>query len=149
MKLLADQLQDIINEKAFLIENIEEEEFRHRPSPDKWSKKEILGHLVDSAQNNIQRFVRGRYETGIHIVYDQNNWVEASDYLHYPTSDLIHLWILLNQHLCILWRNMPEAAYSNMSNLSNSEPVWLDLRAVAQDYIAHLEHHIGQLKLEE
>ncbi len=45
--------------------------------PNKWSKKEIIGHLINSATNNHQRFVRCQFETIPKIVYDQNKWKEC------------------------------------------------------------------------
>jgi hypothetical protein len=142
MLTLADELQDIINDCSIEFDNFSEEELLHRSAPDKWSRKEIIGHLVDSAQNNIQRFVRGRYEEGVSISYNQNEWVAASDYQHYHTAELFHLWMLLNQHLCILWRNTPESSYSHAVVMGGE--TWT-LRNVAVDYIDHLNHHLKQL----
>src|SRR6185436_12071230 len=57
-----------------------EEEWAAKPDPKKWSKKEILGHLVDSAQNNIRRFIVGQYENNPQIVYNQDQWVAMQVY---------------------------------------------------------------------
>ncbi|MBK9046740.1 MAG: hypothetical protein IPL74_08565 [Bacteroidetes bacterium] len=69
----------------FFIENvpnvlIQIEDEMAKKSLQKWSKKEILGHLIDSATNNHQRFVRGQFETVPEISYDQNNWNTFSYY---------------------------------------------------------------------
>jgi hypothetical protein len=49
---------------------IDEQTFSHKPAPGKWSKKEIPGHLVDSANNNHQRFLRAQFEDVPAIFYD-------------------------------------------------------------------------------
>lgn len=60
----------IIHEAPKLLMGIGEEKMLLKPSIDKWSKKEILGHLIDSATNNHQRFVRAQFEMNPEIVYD-------------------------------------------------------------------------------
>ena len=143
MLTLAEELQDLVNDCSINFDNYTESELQHRPHPDKWSRKEIIGHLIDSALNNIQRFTRGRYINGFAILYNQNQWVEASDYIHYNSGDLFHLWMLLNQHICILWRNMPELSYQH--EVMMGEEKWT-LEEVAIDYIKHLKHHLAQIE---
>jgi hypothetical protein len=60
---------------------IGEPAFSSKPAPGKWSKKQIIGHLIDSATNNHQRFVRAQFETRPRIYYDQNKWNEYSYYI--------------------------------------------------------------------
>src|SRR5690349_2657435 len=73
-------------------------EFSARPAPGKWSNKEIIGHLADSAQNNLQRFVRGQYETDPRIVYAQDDWVAIQQYQAYDREALLQFWTALNEH---------------------------------------------------
>jgi hypothetical protein len=68
-------------------------------TPEKWSKKEIIGHLCDSAFTNIRRFVVTQYKENENIVYDQNAWVKAQNYQNVPTSELINLWKALNYQI--------------------------------------------------
>src|ERR1700733_9875968 len=67
-----------------------------KPDPGKWSKKEIIGHLIDSAQVNLQRFVRCTYEENFKLTYDQVEWVQAQRYQEADIQDLFGLWELLN-----------------------------------------------------
>src|SRR5438045_3585619 len=96
MKNTATNLRNIINEYGEKLKHFSEEEFSSKPNINKWSRKEELGHLVDSAHNNLRRFIVGQYETNPKIIYEQNVWVRVSGYSNQPSSQLIELWILLN-----------------------------------------------------
>ena len=133
-------------ENQFL--NFTETELFHKENPQKWSKKEILGHLVDSAQNNIRRIVVGQYKEGENIVYNQNIWVKAADYQHYNSRDLLDLFLLLNKHFCILLENLPKENYKSITNWGRTVPEIVSLEFVAHDYLKHLEHHVNQLFLD-
>lgn len=135
------QLRSIITEYKPQLEHIDEAAFAAKPLPHKWSKKEILGHLVDSAQSNIRRFVVGQYEDRPHIMYAQDEWVRIADYQHYPTSDLISLWALLNKHIIIIWENMP-AGVEQRECLTNELH---SIHWLAADYNKHLLHHLHHL----
>ncbi len=148
MKALAEEQKSLIPTYFSRFESLTEEDWRQKTAPDKWSKKEILGHLVDSALNNIQRYVRGQFESGVHIIYYQDDWVKAANYQNYPTAELLQLWKLLNDHICILWKNMPESAYLHSLNFSKDAPAALTMLEAAQDYVSHLLHHIEQMKLQ-
>jgi hypothetical protein len=67
-----------------------------KPSVNKWSKKEIIGHLIDSAQVNLQRFVRCTYEENFKLIYAQDEWVAAAHYQDAEVKEILDLWILLN-----------------------------------------------------
>ncbi len=143
MQATIEHLEKIVNNYIRRMESIPEEEYQRKPQPEKWSKKEILGHLVDSAQNNIRRFVVAQYEDLPSIGYDQDKWVAIAGYQHYPTADLVTLWKLLNRHICrVLTDISPEAALRKcaMSNGQQYTIEWL-----AADYCNHLLHHLHQL----
>lgn len=114
-------------------------------TPPRWSKKEILGHLVDSAQNNIQRFVRSQYECIPKIVYDQDRWVSIQHYQDYELNDLIALWSLLNRHLCRILANMDAAFYEKPCDTGKSGIQLHSLRTLAVDYLEHMKHHLRQI----
>lgn len=143
MQTIIEHLQKIVISYSGRLSAVTEASYSHRPGPGKWSKKEILGHLVDSAQNNIRRFVVTQYEDMPRIVYDQDKWVAIADYQHYPTSDLITLWTLLNRHICrVLQNTSPEAAQRRCDNSDTKKHTieWL-----AADYCNHLLHHLHQI----
>jgi hypothetical protein len=108
---VALDIEQTVNQYARTLEAWNDEEFSFKSSPATWSPKEILGHLVDSAQNNIQRFVRGQYEDTPGIVYDQDEWVRLQGYQTFPKDELIQFWILINSHLRRILRMMSPANY--------------------------------------
>ncbi|HEV8506175.1 MAG TPA: DinB family protein [Chitinophagaceae bacterium] len=141
MKEIASKLNKIIDDHLPALRSASHEEFHFKPSPAKWSKKEILGHLVDSAQNNIRRFIVAQYDERPKIVYNQDKWVTATNYQQYALTDLIDLWYRLNKHICHVLTFMP-----NEMNRRQVETEQLhDLRWLAEDYIRHLLHHLHQV----
>lgn len=78
-----------------LLLKIPEGDFTNKPQAGKWSKKEILGHLIDSATNNHQRFIRAQFENVPVISYDQNNWNACSRYNQVDSKQLVSFWAVL------------------------------------------------------
>jgi DinB superfamily len=138
MQLLSAQLESIIDQHLPTLQVIPEDEFALKPSPVKWSKKEILGHLIDSAQNNIRRFIVAQYEDEPKIVYNQEQWVVINTYQQWNTGEIIRLWYSLNKQVCQIWKNMPPGMYQrNCLTQSRHSIEWL-----AEDYVKHLLHHL-------
>src|SRR5258705_1595793 len=141
MNLIDDELEKIIDECLPSLKRISPEKFNLKESPGKWSKKEILGHLIDSAQNNIRRFIVAQYEDRPKITYNQDKWVVISDYQHYDEDDLIMLWELINKHICCILRNTSQEMAERESQTEDLHTVeWL-----AKDYNRHLLHHLHQV----
>ncbi|HEX6893294.1 MAG TPA: DinB family protein, partial [Chryseolinea sp.] len=112
MKKVTEELQRIVADYATKISSIPEKEFTAKPLPNKWSKKEVLGHLIDSAQNNLRRFICGQYETTPpHIIYEQDFWVSANAYGKAKSEHVIQLWQLINNRLCDVLNAMPVNNY--------------------------------------
>lgn len=117
------------------------EDWNHKPSPTKWSRKEILGHLCDSAMNNIRRFVVGQYEQDNKIVYRQDDWVTSQDYQNADYKDIILLWKLLNEQVIRIINKIPEDKLQNTCITEDKHTIeWL-----IQDYVPHLKHHLSQI----
>ncbi|MDP4262354.1 MAG: DinB family protein [Bacteroidota bacterium] len=141
MQSIAFELEAVIDQYLSALNAISENEMSHKPSPSRWSKKEILGHLIDSAQNNIRRFIVAQYEEAPLIVYNQDKWVNITQYQDYKTTDLISLWYLLNKHIAVLLKNMSPEATERKCRTENLRTLdWL-----AQDYFKHLRHHLHQI----
>ncbi len=100
-----EHLCDIIPQ---LLTEIDAQTFAVKPKLNKWSKKEIIGHLIDSATNNHQRFVRGQFEDVPKIVYDQNKWNEFNFYQKMDGQQIISFWSIYNRQLAELIKNIPE-----------------------------------------
>src|SRR6185437_1124142 len=138
------RMQYLVDTIPTLLRQIPEQEFSQKPAPDKWSKKEILGHLVDSATNNHQRFIRIQYQDKPGIYYDQNEWVSFSDYNSIKKNQLIDFWANYNSHLVHVIKNIPSANLSKtgiVRVLSEEKP----LHFFINDYVAHMEHHLRQI----
>ncbi|MEN5309624.1 DinB family protein [Chryseobacterium cucumeris] len=135
-------LRNIIDAELQRFQNITEEEWSYRSSSEKWSKKEIIGHLCDSAFTNIRRFVVTQYKENENIVYDQNFWVKAQNYQNVPTSDLIDLWKSLNYQIVHIVENIPDEALQRTCDTTKSEPQIYTLEFIIDDYVDHLQHHL-------
>ncbi len=109
-----------------------------------WSRKQILGHLIDSAANNHQRFVRAAANAG-HLFppYNQNDWVRIQRYDESEWKDLVLLWSAYNRHLSHVISRMPQDALSSPCNIGKEQPVTVEF--VIKDYLRHLRHHVEQL----
>lgn len=146
VKQTAQELRQIITHYSAAFTALPEEDFSAKPNPEKWSKKEIVGHLVDSAQNNLRRFIVGQYDrVPPHIVYDQNFWVDANGYRNMTSLDVIVLWTLVNFRICAVLENMPESNYTKTCNTGKGTGQLYTLEWLAQDYVKHLKHHINQV----
>src|SRR5664280_1272730 len=116
----------------------------HKPAPNRWSKKEILGHLIDSAGNNHQRFVRAQFVPVLEFPgYEQEAWVATQAYATESWPDLVNLWLLLNRHLVHIVEAMPEASLAHECAIGGKAPVTLSF--LIEDYLRHLEHHLDQI----
>jgi hypothetical protein len=144
MKAVAAQLRQRVESTVARLRGVSEAEAAHRPSPDRWSKKEILGHLIDSASNNHQRFVRAQLEGRLTFPgYEQEGWARCQGYAAADWSLLIDLWAAFNRHLAEVIALLPTAALSVECRIGGDEPV--TLAWLAEDYVVHLDHHLAQL----
>ncbi len=149
------ELRELVETATPRLLAVSEAEAARLPAPGKWSPKEVIGHLIDSASNNHQRFVRARFtEDLVFPGYDQEAWVAAQRYQSAPWTELVGLWRLFNLQLArvveatadsvrrqprvrhnlhqIAWRTVPE-----------DQPTTLEY--FMRDYVAHLEHHLAQI----
>ncbi len=142
---LSEQLVQRIAAVSSFWQTLSEAELQRPLAPGKWSRKEVLGHLVDSAQTNIRRLVVGQYQPLAHIVYNQDVWVQAAGYQTYPADDLLNLWVLLNRHFARIVAQLPASQLDVLTNWGREEPEFVSLGFVAEDYLRHLDHHLNQL----
>jgi hypothetical protein len=115
-----------------------------RPEANKWSKKEILGHLIDSAANNHQRFVRLQLEPRLELPgYEQDGWIRVQHYQDRPWSEIIDLWRMYNTHLATVIRHADPKALKNKWRAPDGLDV--DLEFIMRDYLVHMRHHLEQI----
>lgn len=110
----------------------------------KWVRKEILGHLIDSAANNHQRFVRARFSDPFTWPgYDQDAWVSAHGYRERSWTELIDLWAALNEQVAAAMRSVPPDRMSTSCAIGSDPPATLDWWM--HDYVRHMRHHLAQI----
>ena len=146
METIVNELNQVVTSVAAKLSFMPEADFEAKPNPNKWSKKEVLGHLIDSAHNNLRRFVIGQYDIiPPRIIYEQNFWVTANDYQKESAENLVTLWRLLNHRIAAVLSNMPIEKYSHLCNTGKDEISLRALDWLAADYIKHMKHHINQI----
>ena len=147
MKNTIQQLKQLINDYSDKLKQLNEKKYSGKPLEKVWSKKEELGHLIDSAHNNLRRFIVAQYEDQPTIVYDQNFWNKAANYQQQPSAELIELWILLNNQICFVLDAMPLSLQERICNTGKGEKELHTISWLAADYNKHLLHHLHHLVL--
>lgn len=146
MKQVTQELRQLIDLYAEKFEAFSEKDFAEKPRVDKWSRKEVVGHLIDSAQNNLRRFIVAQYAAvPPKIVYNQDFWVAANGYQSASKHDVITLWKLVNQQICNVLENMIAANYANVCDTGTTVVEFHSLEWLAEDYVKHMKHHINQI----
>jgi hypothetical protein len=150
-----EDLVDTVRSTAERLRRTDASKASRRPAPGKWSAKEIIGHLIDSAANNHQRFVRARWQDDlIFSGYDQDGWVAEQRYQDAPWAELITLWEAYNLHLARVMRAVPAEVRLRQHTRHNldvlawrrvepEQPATLD--SFMRDYVDHLHHHLRQI----
>jgi hypothetical protein len=138
-----DRLTWLCQHIPALIEAIPASELENRPAPEKWSKKEILGHLIDSAANNHQRFIRIQAEHEPVIFYNQNDWVALSGHNDIPAAQLVATWKHYNLHLAAIGKAIAPENLTRNGVGRDGQPH--TLKWYFDDYVDHMEHHLKQI----
>ena len=142
---VADQLAEHASNGREYLLGFGESMVRHRPSADRWTIAEVVGHLVDSACNNHQRFIRAQENTELVFPkYAQNFWVQKNHYDSAPWESLVELWYHYNLQLARVIREIPEDQTQTQCVIGELEPCTLEW--LATDYVDHLVHHMGKIK---
>lgn len=141
-KHLSKQIKQVIETSLNEFDSIAEDVWTEKHSPEKWSKKEVLGHLADSAMNNIHRFIRIRHGDKTNIWYQQDAWVKASDYQNQDLQSVQILWQALNVQIARIWDNLEEEDMQKTIPVKDETPT---LQFLMEDYIDHLNHHLKQI----
>lgn len=149
------KLAEIVENGVAQISMIDEAQMSKKPQPDKWSKKEILGHLIDSAFNNHARFLKAGLQD--HLIfegYDQDEWVKKNNYQNRSAEEVIKLWQESNQHIFYLIEGLPDDLllrktrqhhFHKMCMQLLPEGVEANLAYLIWDYTYHIEYHLQQI----
>lgn len=142
-QIIAQELRDLIDSNITNLKAIDDHTFENKTEIDKWSKKEILGHLIDSAINNIRRFILTQSKNTPRIVYNQNRWVEVNNYQQWDNSLLIDTWKSSNMHIAQIIQEIPEQSLNRSYKVRDGKKYTLEHGIL--DYVVHLKHHLNQI----
>ena len=145
MNCTVSRLNQLVTTCETYLKEANRQQLAAKPKPTQWSKKEILGHLIDSARYNLRRF------TEIHIKkkpyqvvdYEQDELVAVNDYQSADPKDLTQLWVQLNKQIIHVIKQQTETKLQLEAKLPNQEVT--SLLFLINDYLAHLEHHVKQI----
>lgn len=155
MQNFLDDFRETIETAEKRLLSISEQQSQISRSEGKWSPKEIIGHLIDSASNNHQRFVRAQFNDDLAFSgYEQEEWVRVQGYNQEPWQQLVQLWKLYNLHLLHLMSLVPEQMRTKprtthnldqiaWKSVARNETVTLDY--FMRDYVAHMKNHLRQI----
>ena len=144
---LASDIEKVVEESHEQLRNLPEATIEARPAPEEWSIKEIVGHLVDSASNNHQRFVRLQVADGLNFPdYQQDNdaWVRIQRYQGEAWNDLLGLWLYFNRHLARTIRIVDQGCIDHIWVVD--EDTSITLGELMTDYLRHLKAHLEQIR---
>jgi hypothetical protein len=155
MRDFVEEFERTVEDEARRLLGLSEEESARRPAEGAWSAKETVGHLIDSAANNHQRFVRAQSRDDLVFDgYEQDEWIAAQHYREAPWARLVELWRLYNLHLAHVVARVPEGELKRPRHphslqriafrlVDEAEPATLEY--LIRDYFEHLRHHLAQI----
>ena len=150
-----EDFRDTILSATARLQDIPETQSSQKTSPADWSAKETIGHLIDSATNNHQRFVRAQFTDDLVFPgYVQDQWVSSQNYQNESWAELIQLWSSYNLHLVHVASAIPENVLTKprlqhtldqiaFNLVDKSDPATLEY--LIRDYLDHLRHHLNQI----
>lgn len=155
MKDFLDDFHQTIEDSATRLLSISSSKSQIPPSVGKWSPREVIGHLIDSAANNHQRFVRAQFTDDLEFHgYEQAEWVGVQGYNEESWEQLVQLWKHYNLHLLHLISKIPSEQLTKERRKHNlHQQAWqavpidkpATLEYFIRDYLEHLKHHLRQI----
>jgi hypothetical protein len=141
---VARDLKALVQETTPILRSIGEDGSLKTRGPGIWSRKQVLGHVIDSAVNNLHRFVRAQQGSELRFPdYDQPHWVAAGGYQDRTWASLVSLWSELNEHLAHVIARIPPDRLGTPCRIGEDRPLTLDF--IVHDYVRHLRHHLEQI----
>ena len=144
MKELSQELKRVIDVAEPRLRAVSEHESEEPVLRGGWSRKQVIGHLIDSASNNHQRFVRASLQPSLEFPgYDQDGMVRVQAVQQADWLTLVALWIAYNRYLAHVIAHIPADKLETQCRIGSGKPV--TLRFLAEDYVTHMVHHLGQI----
>ena len=155
MPEIGTELRDAIDRAVPLLLALDDKASLLPRTPGKWSPRQIVGHLIDSACNNHSRFVRAQFQEDLVFPgYEQDRWVAVQRYEDVPWTELIALWAAYNRHIARIMSAAPESELTRPRARHSLDAIaWQPVPAARpatlgyfmRDYIGHLHHHLKQI----
>jgi hypothetical protein len=140
-------LRMLLNDLPHRLKQISDAQAARKSDPSKWSPKQEMGHLLDSAVNNHRRIVLTQLEDSPALPdYDGGRWVEVQRYEARDWNQLVDLWFALNQQLLAAAEAISESGWNRTCTIGDSKP--LTLQFVVEDYVNHMLHHLRHIGIE-
>jgi DinB superfamily len=144
LRPLLREFEETVNRQEKRLLELPESDVGQKPAGGKWSGKEILGHLVDSACNNHQRFIRAQLSSEMKFpAYDGPGWVRVQDYQNEPWPSLVRFWSSYNRHLLHVISNISSDRLKGHCFVGEDMPVTLEF--LIREYVKHVNHHLKQI----
>ncbi|MGC2421877.1 MAG: DinB family protein [Candidatus Acidiferrales bacterium] len=144
MKELSEKLLCVVEAAEPRLREISERESANPVLPGGWLRKQVMGHLIDSASNNHQRFVRASLQPSLDFpAYDQEGSVRMQAVEEADWLLLVALWAAYNRYLAHVIAHLPASKLETVCRIGSGKPVTLGF--VATDYLTHLVHHLSQI----
>ena len=146
MKALSTELLATVDAAEARLQAISEANATEPALTGGWSRKQLIGHLIDSASNNHQRFVRAALSGALAFpAYDTDGWAGVENAQEAAWGTLVALWANYNRYLAHVVSHLPADKLDVLVRIGPSDPV--TLRYLAEDYLSHLQHHLRQIGL--
>jgi DinB superfamily len=147
MEEVSKKLLSVVDAAEPRLRKIVDDESGKPVLPGGWSRKQLLGHLIDSASNNHQRFVRAALQPSLDFpAYDTPGNVRIQAVQDADWRLLVTLWAAYNRYLAHVIAHLPASTREVRCRIGDSDPVTLGF--LAADYVKHLVHHLGQIGIE-
>jgi hypothetical protein len=144
MKELSEKLISVIDAAEPRLRKVSEAESEKPVLSGGWSRKQVLGHLIDSASNNHQRFVRAALQSSLDFPgYEQDENIRLQAPQQADWLLLISLWAAYNRYLAHIIARLPASKLETPCRIGSGAPV--TLKFLATDYLTHLLHHLTQI----
>jgi DinB superfamily len=142
---LSERLAGVLRDAMPWLVTISEAEASVPERPDKWSAKQVMGHLTDSAVNNLAKIIRIQIETEPDLLgYEQMAWVNLEHYAEREWAQVLALWFALNEHVAWTVRHIDKARLGNIGVVEGQR---MTLGYLIEDYVAHMQHHLRLMRV--